>query len=129
LGLLLSAEPQGLATLYSPIGLALSLLWNFAVLACLQLTVRLIRTFSVRTTLIAAIFQTAVFLITAGAYVLWLGTRFDLFIAPALIMAATGYALARWVLKVRRVRGRVVTAIGTALLASPWPVFLLSVPR
>ena len=98
-------------------------------LACLQLTVRLIRTFSVRTTLIAATLQTAVFLITAAMYVLWLGTRFDLFIAPALIMAATGYVLARWVLKIRRVRGRVVTAIGTAVLASPWPVFLLNVPR
>jgi hypothetical protein len=107
----------------------LALLWNFAVLACLQLTVRLIRTFSARATLLAAVLQTLVFLMLAGAYVLWLGARFDLFIIPAALMGATGYALARWVLHMRRTRGHVVAAIGTALLASPWPVFLLTSPR
>jgi hypothetical protein len=126
---LLPAELPGLAALYTPLGLALALLWNFAVLACLQLTVRLIRTFSVRATLIAAVVQTAVFLMLAATYVLWLGARLDLFIIPAALMGATGYALARWVLHIRRVRSHVVAAIGTALLASPWPVFLLTPPR
>jgi len=52
-----------------------------------------------------------------------------LFVIPALIMGVTGFVVARWVLAMRRTRGQVVAAIGTALLASPWPVFLLSLPR
>lgn len=107
----------------------LAFLWNFAVLACLQLTVRLIRVFSVRTTLIAALIQTPIFLATAAMEVLWFGSRIDLFVIPALIMGGTGFVVARWVLAMRRTRGQVVAAIGTALLASPWPVFLLSLPR
>jgi hypothetical protein len=99
------------------------------VLACLQLTVRLIRTFSARATLIAALAQTLIFLALAGIYVSWLGARLDLFFIPAAIMGATGYALARWVLRMRRARGHLVAALGTAMLASPWPVFLLTTPR
>jgi hypothetical protein len=91
--------------------------------------VRLIRVFSARATLIAALLQTAVFLALAGTYVTWLGARLDLFVIPAILMGATGYALARWVLRMRRARGHVVAALGTALLASPWPVFLLTAPR
>jgi hypothetical protein len=118
-----------LSELYTPLGLALALLWNFAVLACLQLTVRLIRTFSAEATLIAALLQTSVFVALAAVYVNWLGARLDLFIIPAAVMGATGYALARWVLRMRRARGQFVAAVGTALLASPWPVFLLTTPR
>ncbi|MFN0070832.1 MAG: hypothetical protein ACKVVP_05010 [Chloroflexota bacterium] len=125
----LSAEPPGLAALFSPPGLLLALLWNFIVLACLQLTVRLIRVFSVKTTLLGALAQTPVFLAASALYVVWLGMRFDLYIVPATIMGITGYSVARWILRVRRTRGRVVAALGTALLASPWPVFMLTVSR
>jgi hypothetical protein len=98
-------------------------------MACLQLTVRLIRTFSARTTLLAAVLQTAVFLVVAAVYVIWMAARLDLFLIPTAAMGVTGYVLARWVLQVRRTRGRLVAALGTALLASPWPVFLLTAPR
>ena len=41
--------------LLSPLGLGLALLWSFAVLASVQLTVRLIMAFSVKRTALAAV--------------------------------------------------------------------------
>ena len=43
----------------SPLGLVIALGWNFAVLASIQLTVRLIRAFSLRTTALAAVLLTS----------------------------------------------------------------------
>jgi uncharacterized membrane protein len=95
----------------------------------MQLTIRLIRIFSIPTTLMAALVQTPVFLICCAGFMMLLGSRADLLIIPALAMGLTGYAVARWVLRVRRTRGQIVAGIGTAILASPWPVFILLIPR
>lgn len=123
------ADSPGLGALLSPFGMALALAWNFIVLASMQLTIRLIRIFSVRTTLLAALAQTPAFLVVAAMYWVWLGARPDLYLLPALLMALVGFGVARWILRVRRTRGQVVAAIGVALLAGPWPVFLVALPR
>ena len=94
-------------------------------LACVQLTVRLIRAFSVRTTALGALALTPAFLAVAAIYATWLLPRLDGLMLMAGIMALAGYAVTRWVLRVRRQRGRVAASIGIALLAAPWPVFLL----
>jgi hypothetical protein len=73
--------------------------------------------------------MTPVFLACAWTYATWLGARFDRFAIPALVMALAGFLVARYILKVRRQRGQVVTAVGAGILLSPWPVFLLIVPR
>jgi len=103
----------------------LALAWNFAVLASIQLTIRLIRAFSLLDTLLAAAALTPPFLAIALLYAGWLSARLAWFPLTMLAMGLCGYLVAGWLLRVRRLRGRIATAIGTAVLASPWPVFML----
>ena len=112
----------------SPLGLALALGWNFAVLASIQLTVRLIRAFSVRTTALAALLLTAVTVPMTLAFNLIL--RNALGWLPALMLATgvVGFLIAARVLRFRRRRSTVVAAIGIALLSSPWAAFLVRPP-
>lgn len=98
-------------------------------LASVQLTVRLIRAFSVVTTALGALLMTPAFLLVCWIYGAWLGSRLDLFPLAVAFMGACGYAAARWVLRVRRERGRLVAAVGIGLLSAPWPVFLMLPPR
>lgn len=79
-------------------------------------------------TLLAAVALTPPFLALAVLYVSWLGARLAWFPLTMVGMGLCGYAVAAWILRVRRLRGRIATAIGTGLLASPWPVFMLVPP-
>ena len=114
--------------LFSPLGLLLWFGWNFAVLASIQLTVRLIRAFSIRVTLIGA----AAF--TLGslpiAYLYWSVFRTDLvWYVPAMVLSGLlGFAVAHSILHLRRLRGRLAAACGTAILSGPWPLFFELLP-
>ena len=111
--------------LLSPLGIGLALLWSFAVLASVQLTVRLIMAFSVRRTLLGALALTA---ITVPLSVLYIGLFGQSLTAMPLAMVLTaigGYVVADRVLGFRRQRSTVAAAIGIGLLSAPWGVFLV----
>jgi hypothetical protein len=111
-----------LATLLQPIWLAVLLVWSFAVLAAAQLTIRLIMVFSIRLTLMGAVLLTFVALLAAGAYDLAtsgdgsLSTRLEWLPLPMLIMAIGGFAIARWQLRIKRLRGQVIAGLMVGLL-------------
>ena len=116
----------------SPLGLAVALGWNFAVLASIQLTVRLIRAFSLRTTALAALLLTgATVPITIGFNLVlrnalsWLPAAMP---AAMLVTGAVGFLIAARVLRFRRRRSTVVAAIGIGLLSGPWGAFLVRPP-
>ena len=109
---------DALPGLISPLGIALWYGWNVAVLASIQLTVRLIRAFSVPTTLLGAAALTAGTLPIALVQFLLFGPDprwYPLALAPTAIV---GYLVARYVLRIRRLRGRIVAAFGTAAVAA-----------
>jgi hypothetical protein len=111
-----------LATFLQPAWLAALLVWNFAVLAAAQLTIRLIMAFSVRATLVAAIVLTMLSLAIALVYDLLVGpqaslaTRLALAPVPMLLSALAGFAIARWVLRFRRVRGQIIAGVMVGVL-------------
>ena len=117
-----------LAGYLSPLGLGLALAWNFAVLASIQLTVRLIRAFSVRLTLVGALMLTAATIPITLAYNALL--RNSLVWLPILMVltGAVGYLIAGRVLRFRRKRSSVVAAVGIGLLSAPWGAFLVGPP-
>lgn len=115
--------------LLSPQGLLLWYGWNFAVLASIQLTVRLIRAFSIGTTAAGALALTLGTIPVALLYVLVLGSAFAWYPLPMLLSGAVGFLVAHYVLHLRRLRGRVAAAFGCALLSGPWPVFFELLPR
>jgi hypothetical protein len=41
-----------------------------------------------------------------------------------LLTALVGFLVAHYVLRLKRLRGRVSAAIGAAILSGPWPVYL-----
>ncbi len=118
-------------TFIQPAWLAVLVLWNFAVLAAAQLTIRLIMAFSVRATLVAALALTAASLLAAGAYDVALGaqpsltTRLVWLPLPMAMEGLAGFAIARWVLKFRRQRGQIITGLMVGVLA-PHTFALLS---
>jgi hypothetical protein len=118
-----------LPAFFSPLGLLLWLGWNVLVLTSIQLTVRLILAFSVRTTLVGALAFTLGSLPIAWLYLHLFGRAFAWYPLAMLLTALLGYAVARWALRIRRQRGRLVAACGTALLSSPWPLFFELLPR
>jgi hypothetical protein len=111
-----------LATLLQPAWLAILLVWSFAVLAAAQLTIRLIMAFSVRVTIIGAVLLTIVALVAAAAYDLAtsgdpsLTTRLEWLPLPMAIMALGGFAIARWQLRIKRLRGQVIAGLMVGLL-------------
>lgn len=113
-----------LPLLLSPIGLVLWYAWNFAVLSSIQLTVRLIRAFSIRITALGALALTIGTVPIALLYRAVFDARPAWFPVPMLLTAVLGYVVAKRVLRIKRQRGRVVSAIGTALLSAPWPIFI-----
>ena len=117
-----------LEMLTSPIGIGLTLIWSFAVLASVQLTVRLIMAFSVQKTLIAALVLTAFAVPLSVLYVLFFGRTLTGMPLAILLTAVAGYQIARRVLKFRRQRSTVVAAVGIGILSAPWGV-LLTPPR
>ena len=96
--------------------------WNFAVLSAAQLTIRLIMAFSVRLTLVAAVALTAAALVIAAVYDVLLGPqpslalRFSWAPLPMVLMGLAGFAIARWVLRIRRLRGQIIAAFMVGLL-------------
>lgn len=111
-----------LATLLQPGWLAVLLVWNFAVLTAVQLTIRLIMAFSVRLTVTAAVALTLADLCVAGVLDLFIGTstsmaaRLELMPAAMILMAVAGFGTARWLLRIKRLRGQVIAGLMVGLL-------------
>src|SRR4051794_30202743 len=116
-------------SLLSPLGIGLALLWSFAVLASVQLTVRLIMAFSVRRTAIAAVALTVITVPISAVYLLVFGRSLTAMPLAMLVTAIAGYVIADRVLGFRRQRSTIVAAIGIGLLSAPWGVLLLPPPR
>ncbi len=112
-----------LAVLLRPEGLVALFAWCFVVLSAVQLTVRLIRAYSIPTTLRGAFALALLSLPVAAIYDALIGpapsfgTRLAWAPVPMLLMGVAGFATARWVLGLRRTRGQVVAAVMVALLA------------
>ncbi len=102
--------------------LALLLGWSFMVLSAAQLTIRLIMAFSVRLTLLGAVVLTVLALPIAVVYDLCPGPqpspamRLSLVPVPMLFMALAGFAVSRWILRIRRVRGQLIASVMVGLL-------------
>jgi hypothetical protein len=111
-----------LATFIQPGWLVALLVWSFMVLSAAQLTIRLIMAFSVRLTFFAAIALALVGLPIAAIYDVFLGpqpsftARLAFAPVPMLLMAVAGFSIARWVLRIRRLRGQVIAAVMVGLL-------------
>jgi hypothetical protein len=108
-----TAQPVALLALY---------VWSFGVLSAAQLTIRLIMAFNVRLTLIAALVLSLVAVAISWLESLALGDaatlarRIELAPMPMLLMAIAGFAIARWVLRIKRLRGQLVAALMVGLL-------------
>jgi hypothetical protein len=111
-----------LATLLQPIWLVGLLVWSFMVLSAAQLTIRLIMAFSVRLTFIAAVVLALLALPIAAVYDLLVGpqaslaTRLSWAPLAMLLMGVAGFAIARWLLRIRRVRGQIIAGLMVGLL-------------
>lgn len=111
--------------LLSPLGIGLALLWSFAVLASVQLTVRLIMAFSVRRTLLGALALTAITVPLSVLYLAIFGRSLTAMPVAMLLTAVGGYVVADRILGFRRQRSTLAAAIGIGLLSAPWGVFLI----
>ena len=111
-----------LATFLQPVWLLALLVWNFAVLSAAQLTIRLIMAFNVRATLVAAVVLTLVSLVIAVVYDVLVGPepspsrRLALLPVAMLLSGLAGFAIARWLLRIRRLRGQIIAAIMVGVL-------------
>jgi hypothetical protein len=110
------------ATFLQPQWLVVLLLWNFAVLAAAQLTIRLIMAFSLRTTLLGAVVLTGLGLFVAVAYDVVIGpqgslsARLSTLPLPMLLEGLAGFATARWVLHIKRLRGQLIAGLMVGVL-------------
>src|SRR5260370_20597980 len=101
------------------------------VLSAAQLTIRLIMAFSVRSTFVAAIVLTVAALPIAAMYDFVVGpnaalsARLSAAPVAMVLMGLAGYAIARWVLKIRRALRQIITR-GMIGLLDPHPFTLLS---
>jgi hypothetical protein len=109
--------------LLSPPGLLVWYGWNFAVLASIQLTVRLIRAFSIRTTLVGAAALTIGSVPIVLLYLLVFRASLTWYPLAMTLSGLLGFAVAHFALHLKRLRGRLVAAVGVALLSGPWPLF------
>jgi hypothetical protein len=111
-----------LATLLQPAWLVGLLLWSFMVLSAAQLTIRLIMAFSVRLTFVAAVLLSVAALPIAAIYDLVVGLQAPLSArltaAPIamLLMGVAGFLIARWLLRIRRLRGQIIAGLMVGLL-------------
>jgi hypothetical protein len=110
------------ATLLQPWALAALFIWSFGVLSAAQLTIRLIMAFDVRLTLFAALLLSAAAIVVAlvvdavAGDQASLGRRIELVPLSMLLMAIAGFAIARWVLRIKRLRGQIIAALMVGLL-------------
>ena len=89
---------------------------------------RLIRAFSLRTTVWAAVLLTAATAPLTLAYSLLLRNSLAWLPAAIALTGAIGFVIALRVLRFRRQRSAVVAAFGIGLLAAPWGAFLIRPP-
>jgi hypothetical protein len=115
-------------SLLSPPGIGLALLWSFAVLASVQLTVRLIMAFSVKRTVLGALALTAITVPLSVLYLVIFGQSLMALPFAMLVTGIAGYVIADRVLGFRRQRSTITAAIGIGLLSAPWGVFLIRPP-
>ena len=138
-----------LAFATSPLVLAVMLVWNFAVLSAVQLTVRLIGAYSPTSTAFAALLLTVAgvpvgmallgltqftFDPTVAAELRARGLalfqayafqqRLTWFPAAIVLTAGVGFVIIRKTLRFKRTRSAVAAAVGIGLLSAPWVVFL-----
>ncbi len=110
------------ATLLQPWALLALFVWSFGVLAAAQLTIRLIMAFDVRLTLFAALLLTAAAIAvsfiddTIAGDQASLARRIELAPLSMLLMALAGFAIARWVLRIKRLRGQIIAGLMVGLL-------------
>lgn len=110
------------ATFVQPVGLVALLGWCFLVLSAAQLTIRLIMAFSIRQTLLAAVVLGGLALLVAALDDLLVGPQPSLAArlrwAPLTmaLMACAGFATARRLLHLRRLRGQVICGLMVGLL-------------
>ncbi len=135
--------------LISPPVLLALVVWNFAVLSAVQLTVRLIGAYSPLATAISAILLTAASLPITALYLLLVEftlspgamagararglaafqalvfqQRLLWFPLAVVLTAVVGFVIIRATLRFKRTRSAVVAAIGIGLLSAPWVAFL-----
>ena len=110
------------AALLQPWALAALFIWSFGVLSAAQLTIRLIMAFDVRLTLYAALLLSAAAIVVAlivdavAGDQASLGRRIELAPVSMLLMAMAGFAIARWVLRIKRLRGQIIAGLMVGLL-------------
>jgi hypothetical protein len=111
-----------LAALLQPWALVALVVWEFVVLSAAQLTIRLIMAYSVRVTLVAAAALSVAALPIAAVYDLVVGPQASLATRLAwapLAMGLSGlaaFAIARWLLRIRRLRGQIIAGLMVGLL-------------
>jgi hypothetical protein len=111
-----------LSTFLQPGWLVVLLLWSFAILSAAQLTVRLIRAYSVRLTALASAVLSVLALVVSLVYDLAVGsqpslsTRVEWAPLAMVLMGLAGFGVARWVLRYKRLRGQVVAGVMVAVL-------------
>jgi uncharacterized membrane protein YjdF len=111
-----------LGALVQPGALLALVVWNFAVLSAAQLTIRLIMAYSARLTLVAAVALTVADLPIAAVFDAVvrpqpsLAARLELAPLAMLLTGLAGFAIARWLLRIRRLRGQIVAAFMVGLL-------------
>jgi hypothetical protein len=97
-------------------------IWSFGVLSAAQVTIRLIMAFNVRLTLIAAVVLSLAAIAIGALQQALLGSeatlarRIELAPLPMVLMALAGFAIARWLLRIKRLRGQVVASLMVGLL-------------
>lgn len=138
---------DALAFYLSPWGLALSLVWDFAAVSAVQLTVRLIHAYSVRQTALAAVIMTVATPVATAVYVAASGLTYDIALAahlsevarhayglqnrllwlplPMAFMGLLGFVVATRVLHFKRLRGALVAALGLGVLTIPWAALVI----
>ncbi|MBV9577409.1 MAG: hypothetical protein JO057_02340 [Chloroflexi bacterium] len=109
-------------TAWQPWVLVALYVWSFGVLSAAQLTIRLIMAFNVRLTLFAALLLSVaaigVSFVTAAVAgdQAGLARRLELMPLSMLLMAIAGFAIARWVLRIKRLRGQIIAGLMVGLL-------------
>jgi hypothetical protein len=110
------------SALLQPWALVALYVWSFGVLSAAQLTIRLIMAFNVRLTLLAALLLSAAAIVVAliddaaAGDQASLARRIELIPLSMLLMALVGFAIARWVLRIKRLRGQLIAGAMVGLL-------------
>jgi hypothetical protein len=110
------------ATFLQPWALVALFVWSFGVLSAAQLTIRLIMAFDLRLTLFAALLLSVAALVVAvvddavAGDQASLARRIELAPLSMLLMAIAGFAIARWVLRIKRLRGQIIAGLMVGLL-------------